>query len=204
METARPSAPSAPGRTAGSRSSVAARSAPPCAGSRTARASAPAADTPCGPIPSTAPGRSRSWAPPPSSSCDRCWWIRSAARRPAAAAGSSRGRGAASPSNIRCSKRWANPVTPWPLVLRPDVVPDVDGDDRHAVILVHDHVEAVAETPPGERQIEQRGCRGSSHLDQRDAALVRLGRLVGGDRHLRRRSLRHVHERARPPPTRAR
>ena len=32
---------------------------------------------------------------------------------------------------------------PWLLVLRADVVPDVDGDDRAAVILVHDHIEPV-------------------------------------------------------------
>ena len=44
----------------------------------------------------------------------------------------------------------------WPFVLRTDVVPDVDGDDRHAVVLVHDDVEAVGQLAPGERQIQRR------------------------------------------------
>ena len=37
------------------------------------------------------------------------------------------------------------PGAPGLLVLRADVVPDVDGDDRAVVILVHDHVEPVGE-----------------------------------------------------------
>ena len=40
-----------------------------------------------------------------------------------------------------------------PLVLRPDVVPEVDRDDRHVVILVQDHVEAV-----GERVLREARC----------------------------------------------
>ena len=38
------------------------------------------------------------------------------------------------------------------LVLRPDVIPDVDGDDRHVGRLMNDHVEAVVEGAFAERQ----------------------------------------------------
>jgi hypothetical protein len=39
-----------------------------------------------------------------------------------------------------------------PLVLRADVVPQIDRDDRNATILVHDDVEAVVEGAFGVRQ----------------------------------------------------
>ena len=42
------------------------------------------------------------------------------------------------------------------LVLRADVVPDVDRDNRTVVILVHDHIEAV-----GELLMEERNVHGS-------------------------------------------
>ncbi len=47
------------------------------------------------------------------------------------------------PLNIRCSNRWANPVRPAPLVLRADVVPHLDVDDRRRVVLVQDDAEPV-------------------------------------------------------------
>ena len=47
------------------------------------------------------------------------------------------------PSNIRCSNRCANPVRPSFLVRGSDVIPDVDRHDRHAVILVQNHRQAV-------------------------------------------------------------
>ncbi len=62
-------------------------------------------------------------------------------------------------------EEMGEPGPPWLLVLRPDVVPDVDGHDRHAVILVHDHVETVAESPPGKRQVQ----RGSAAARQEQA-----------------------------------
>ena len=65
-----------PSRTAGSRSSGAARSARRRAGSRTSLRSMPEADTPSGPIPSTAPARGRWMARPPNSWCGRRWSTR--------------------------------------------------------------------------------------------------------------------------------
>ena len=75
-ETAPRASPSAPVRTGGSRSSAAARSARRRAGWRTSARSAPAADSPCDRIPSTAPARARRPARLPSSWCDRRWSIR--------------------------------------------------------------------------------------------------------------------------------
>ena len=40
------------------------------------------------------------------------------------------------------------------LVLRPDVVPDVDRDDRHVMVLVDDDVEAIGERSLGEREVD--------------------------------------------------
>ena len=42
---------------------------------------------------------------------------------------------------------------PGRLVLRSDVIPDVDRDDRTAVVLVQQHVEAVRERVLGERNV---------------------------------------------------
>ena len=54
-----------------------------------------------------------------------------------------------------------------PLVLGPDVVPDVHGDDRHVMILVDDDVEAVGERALGERKVDGLvdGVPASSHLE---------------------------------------
>ena len=43
------------------------------------------------------------------------------------------------------------------LVLRPDVIPEIHGDDRTRVILVQEHVEAVGERLLGERDVERHG-----------------------------------------------
>jgi hypothetical protein len=39
------------------------------------------------------------------------------------------------------------------LVLRADVVPDRDGDDRGLVVLVHDHPQPVVQAKLGERDV---------------------------------------------------
>ena len=57
------------------------------------------------------------------------------------------------PWNIRCSKRWANPVLPR-LVARPHVDPRVDGHRRHRVIGRHDHPQAVVEGALMDRVVE--------------------------------------------------
>jgi hypothetical protein len=45
--------------------------------------------------------------------------------------------------------------SPGLLVLRTDVVPDVDGDDRTAAVLMEQHVEAVRQRVLDERDIHR-------------------------------------------------
>ena len=61
------------------------------------------------------------------------------------------------PWNITCSKRWAKPVLPGHLVLRADVVPEVDRDDRGEVVLGDDDPQAVVETLVAERDLGDGG-----------------------------------------------
>jgi hypothetical protein len=44
--------------------------------------------------------------------------------------------------------------TPGLFVLGADVIPDVDGHDRHVVVLVHDHVEAIGHRTLREWQVQ--------------------------------------------------
>ena len=50
------------------------------------------------------------------------------------------------PSNIMCSKRWANPVSPGRSLAGPDVIPEVHGDQRQPVIFQENHIEAVLQS----------------------------------------------------------
>ena len=59
------------------------------------------------------------------------------------------------PSNIRCSNRCAKPVRPGRSLAEPDVVPDVDGDDRHARVAMQNHVQAVGQRELAERNLER-------------------------------------------------
>ena len=61
------------------------------------------------------------------------------------------------PWNITCSNRWAKPVLPGDLVLRADVVPEVDRDDGREVVLGDDEPEAVGEALVAERDLRDGG-----------------------------------------------
>ena len=66
------------------------------------------------------------------------------------------------------------------LVLGPDVVPEVDRDDRRQVVLGHDHAQAVVETLVAEGDLGN----GGGHGDLSDSGFGRRGphRIVGDDR----------------------
>ena len=84
------------------------------------------------------------------------------------------------------------PGAPGLLVLRPDVIPDVDGDDRAGAVLVQQHVEAVRQRVLDERNVHRTTVSGI------------VGRAVARDRHLRRGPLGRRHERSRGRRRRAR
>ena len=56
--------------------------------------------------------------------------------------------------NIRCSKRCAKPVRPGRSRAEPTWYQMFTADDRHAVVLVEDHVQAVGQRELGVRQLD--------------------------------------------------
>jgi hypothetical protein len=80
------------------------------------------------------------------------------------------------------------------LVLRADVVPQVDRNDRHAAILMDDDVEAVGERAFRVRESDCGGHAPSANRNQRNLPFVRFCSLVREDRHLRRGPLGDKHE----------
>ena len=77
---------------------------------------------------------------------------------------------------------------PGRLVAPADLVPDVDGDLRHAAVLVQDHLEAVAERVLLERDLRQigRGGRGAGAVTAAggatsDSIAISAGSMAGDD-----------------------
>ena len=56
-----------------------------------------------------------------------------------------------------CSNRWANPVLPGLLVLRADLVIEVDGRDGRLVVLVQQDRQAVGQGVPLDLQLGDLG-----------------------------------------------
>ena len=87
------------------------------------------------------------------------------------------------PSNIKCSKRCANPVRPRRSLAEPDVVPDVDGDDRHARVAMQNHVQPVGERTAGTEPRARAGCAAAAAL-QSPSALRRARASNAGRRRI--------------------